>query len=132
MYDMQITSHDANLSFFFIIIFYGWIYNLHNYSTYRVIINAFFALNLKIYKILQFTIRSYDLQSHLPSTILCRIPILTTPKALAENPNSQILHAFRLCTRNSVKGYVVKDISMDPSICLDKCLPTKKRGGNLC
>ena len=37
MYDMQITSYDANLSFF-----YGWIYNLYDYSTYKVIINAFF------------------------------------------------------------------------------------------
>ena len=38
----------------------------------------FFALNLKICRILRFTIRSYDLRSHLPSTILHRIPILTT------------------------------------------------------
>ena len=70
MYDMQIISFDANLSFFmdeFII-----------YSIYKVIINVFFALNLKICRILRFTIRSYDLQSHLPSTILRKIPILTT------------------------------------------------------
>ena len=33
---------------------------------------------MKICRILQFTIRSYDLRSHLPSTILRRIPILTT------------------------------------------------------
>ena len=72
-YDVQIISYDANLSFF-----YRWIYNLRDYSTYKVIINVFFALNLKIYRILRFTIRSYDLQSHLPSTILCRILILTT------------------------------------------------------
>ena len=38
----------------------------------------FFALNLKICKILRFTIQSYNLRSHLPSTILCRISILTT------------------------------------------------------
>ena len=38
----------------------------------------FFALNLKICRILRFTIWSYDLRSHLPSTILRRIPILTT------------------------------------------------------
>ena len=38
----------------------------------------FFALNLKICRILRFTIRSYDLRSHLPSMILRRIPILTT------------------------------------------------------
>ena len=38
----------------------------------------FFALNLKICRILRFTIRSYDLRSHLPSTIPHRIPILTT------------------------------------------------------
>ena len=40
MYDMQITSFDANLSFFideFII-----------YSIYKVTINVFFASNLKI------------------------------------------------------------------------------------
>ena len=73
MYDMQITSYDANLSFF-----YGWIYNLQDYSIYNVIINVFFALNLKIYRIIRFTIWSYDLQSHLLSTILHRIPILTT------------------------------------------------------
>ena len=70
---MQITSYDANLSFF-----YRWIYNLRDYSTYKVIINVFFALNLKICRILLFMIRSYDLRSHLPSTILHRIPILTT------------------------------------------------------
>ena len=39
---------------------------------------CFFTLNLKIYKILQSTIRSFDPQSHLPPTIQCRIPILTT------------------------------------------------------
>ena len=55
---MQITSNDANLT-----IFYRWIYNLRDYSTYRVIINVFFALNLKLCKILRFTIRSYDLRS---------------------------------------------------------------------
>ena len=38
----------------------------------------FFALNLKICRILLFTIRFYDLRSHLPSMILCRISILTT------------------------------------------------------
>ena len=57
---------------------YGWIYNLRDYSINKTIINVFFALNLKIYKILQFTIQSYDLRSHLPSTILRKIPILTT------------------------------------------------------
>ena len=39
---------------------------------------CFFTLNLKIYKILQSTIRSFDPQSHLAPTIQCRIPILTT------------------------------------------------------
>ena len=57
---------------------YGWIYNLCDYSINKTIINVFFALNLKIYKILQFTIQSYDLRSHLSSTILRKIPILTT------------------------------------------------------
>ena len=57
---------------------YGWIYNLRDYSINKTIINVFFALNLKIYKILQFTIQSYNLRSHLPSTILRKIPILTT------------------------------------------------------
>ena len=38
----------------------------------------FFALNLKICRILQFTIWSYNLRSHLLSTILRKIPILTT------------------------------------------------------
>ena len=62
--------------FFFFFIFYGWIYNLYDYSTYKVIISVFFALNLKICRILRFTIRSYDLRSHLPSMILRRILIL--------------------------------------------------------
>ena len=69
---MQITSYDVNLSFF-----YGWIYNFRDYSIYKAIINVFFALNFKICRILWFTIRSYDLRSHLPSTISRRIPILT-------------------------------------------------------
>ena len=38
----------------------------------------FFALNLKICRILRFTIRSYNLWFHLPSMILRRILILTT------------------------------------------------------
>ena len=73
MYEMQITSYDANLSFF-----YGWIYNLCDYLIYKAIINMFFALNMKICRILRFMIRSYDLRSHLPSTILRKIPIWTT------------------------------------------------------
>ena len=64
------------LGFFFY--YYGWIYNLHDYSTYKVIINIFFVVNMKICRILWFTIRSYDQWSHLPSTILHRISILTT------------------------------------------------------
>ena len=69
---MQIISYDANLSFFmneFII---------YVISTYKIIINVFFALNLKICRILQFTIRYYNLRSHLPSMILRRFLILTT------------------------------------------------------
>ena len=58
MYDMQITSYDANLCFLFFIFFYGWIHNLHDYSTYKVIINMFFALNPKY-------VRSYDPRSDL-------------------------------------------------------------------
>ena len=74
---MQIISYDANLSLFFIFyFFYGWIYNLYDYSTKKIIISVFFALNLKICRILRFTIRSYDLRSHLPSMILRRILIL--------------------------------------------------------
>ena len=61
-----------------ILVFYEWIYNLRDYSTYKVIINVFFALNLKICRILWFTIRSYDLRSHQPLTILRKIPILTS------------------------------------------------------
>ena len=60
------------------ILVYGWIYNLCDYSTYKAIIDAFFALNLKICRILWFTIWSYDLRSHLLSTILHKISILTT------------------------------------------------------
>ena len=51
MYDVQITSYDANLYFF-----YELIYNLRDYLTYKVVINVFFALNLKICKILRSTI----------------------------------------------------------------------------
>ena len=72
-YDKQITSYDANLSFF-----YRWIYNLRDYSAYKVIINVFFALNLKLCKIIWFTIRSYNIRFHLLSTILYKIPIITT------------------------------------------------------
>ena len=72
-YDLKITSYDATLSFF-----YRWIYNLHDYSTYQVIINLFFDLNLKLCKILRFTIQSYNLQFHLLSMILYKIPIMTT------------------------------------------------------
>ena len=72
-YDVQIISYDANLSFF-----YRWIYNLRDYPKYKVIINVFFALNLKLCKILRFTIRSYDLRFRLLSTILYKIPIMTT------------------------------------------------------
>ena len=35
-----------------ILVFYEWIYNLRDYLTYKVIINVFFALNLKICRIL--------------------------------------------------------------------------------
>ena len=38
----------------------------------------FFDLNLKICRILQSTIRFYDLRSHLSPKILHKIPILTT------------------------------------------------------
>ena len=38
----------------------------------------FFALTMKICRILQFTILFYDQRSHLPSTILRKISILTT------------------------------------------------------
>ena len=72
-YDMKITSYDAILSFF-----YRWIYNLRDYSTYKVLINVFFALNLKFCKILRCTIRSYDLRFHLLSMILYNILIMTT------------------------------------------------------
>ena len=44
---MQITSYDTNL-----FIFYGRIHNLREYSTFKVIINVLFALNLKTSKIL--------------------------------------------------------------------------------
>ena len=83
MYDMQITSYDANLNFF-----YRWIFNLCNYSTYKAIINVYFALNLKICKMLRFTIWSYDLWFHLLSTILRRIPILTTLALIVKKENS--------------------------------------------
>ena len=52
---------------------------------------CFFALNLKICRILRFMIRSYDLQSHLPSMILCKILILTT---LIRRHHTPILHAL--------------------------------------
>ena len=73
---MQITSYDANLRFFFFFFWknlqFTWLFNIQ--SHYQCV----FSLNLKIYRILRFTIWCYDLQSHLPLTILCRIPILTT------------------------------------------------------
>ena len=63
MYNMQIISYDANLSFFMDE------YNLGDYSTYITITNMFFALNLKICKILLLTIRSIfnDLTSYNPT-----------------------------------------------------------------
>ena len=75
-YDLKITSYDAILSFF-----YRWIYNLRDYSIFKVFINVFFALNLKFCKILRCTIRSYDLRFHLLSMILYKIPIMTTLKS---------------------------------------------------
>ena len=70
---MQITSYDQNLYFF-----YGRfiIYVIIQYT--KLLSTFFFALNLKIDKILWSMIWSYDLWSYLPPTILCRIPILTT------------------------------------------------------
>ena len=61
-----------------LVFFYTRIYNLRDYSTYKVIINVFFALNLKLCKILWFTIRSYGLRFHLLSTILYKIRTMTT------------------------------------------------------
>ena len=75
MYDMQITLYDTNLSFFFFLdefIIYMIIQHTKSLSM------CFFALNLKICRILRFTIRSYNLRSHLPSMILRMILILTT------------------------------------------------------
>ena len=68
-----------------ILVFYEWIYNLRDYLTYKVIINVFFALNMKICRILWFTIWSYDPRFHLPFTILHRILILTTLHEVAVN-----------------------------------------------
>ena len=48
---MQITSYDTKFY-----IFYGRIYNLRDYSTYKVTIKVFFALNMKIGNILRSTI----------------------------------------------------------------------------
>ena len=89
MYDMQITSYDANLNFF-----YRWIFNLCDYSTYKVIINVFFALNLKICRNLRFTIQSYNLQSHLPLTILRKIPILRVLALIIKQENSDYKEVY--------------------------------------
>ena len=39
-----------------LVFFYRRIYNLRDYSTYKLVINVFFALNLKLCKILRFSI----------------------------------------------------------------------------
>ena len=44
--------------FDFFFFWYKWIHNLCDYSTYKIITNIFFALNLKIDKILRSTIPS--------------------------------------------------------------------------
>ena len=62
----------------FLVFFYRWIYNLRDYSTYKVFINVFFALNLKFCKILRCKIRSYDLRFHVLSMIIYKILIMTT------------------------------------------------------
>ena len=83
MYDMQIASYDANLCFFFCF-FLFFLFFMDKFKIYLIIQHkkllsmCFFALNLKICSILQFTIRFYDSRSHLLSMILHRIPILTT------------------------------------------------------
>ena len=93
---MQITFYDAN--FFF----NGWIHILSDYITYKVTINRFFALNLKIGRILRSTIWFYDLWSYLPPTILHRIPILTTLNIyiislwIVHNCKTHVLHAKKI------------------------------------
>ena len=108
----KITSYDANLSFF-----YGWIYNLCNYSTYNAIINVPFVLNLKTCRILRFTIRSYNLQFHLPSAILRKISILTTLVLTkywwGQTRNEKKIHWInwkRLCTPKNRDGMGFRDI----------------------
>ena len=86
--------------------FYGRIYNFHDYSTYKIIINVLFVLNMKICRILRFTIRSYDLRSHLPLTILCKIPILTTLTTRKKNMRQPRKYSIdsKLCTRICFPG----------------------------
>ena len=62
MYDMQVASYDANLCFFMDkITIYVIIQHTKSY-------NMFFALNLKICRMLRSMIRSYDPQSTILST----------------------------------------------------------------
>ena len=85
MYDMQITSYNANLCFYLFIFFlwinsqFTWLFNIQ--SHYQCVFYFKFEnmYDLMIYDlILWFTIWSYDPRSHLPLTILWRISILTT------------------------------------------------------
>ena len=69
----------------------------------------FFALNMKICKILQFTIQPYNSQSHLPLMILRRIPILTIltstattfNKGIQSYPNNGTHQIFLFCWINT-------------------------------
>ena len=87
------------MQFFF---FNGWIHILSDYIIYKVTINRFFALNLKIGRILRSTIRFYDLWSYLSPTILRRIPILTTLNIyiislwIVHNCKTHVLHAKKI------------------------------------